>query len=155
MAELLGDIGLLLSRVEALPGVIGEAAKQIGKTAVLLNDAGDRYRMTVTAFNEEAKADLSHYLDHKMQVTADEQRAALQLIAQDMARLAFRSEALETAGNLKDLLGEATNLRKVIGEASSLVHRSVASRLVEHCITAVITAVITAALVVGLMTWLK
>lgn len=153
--ELFGEVDALLTRVKALPVVIGEAEKQLGKTIVLLNGSGDRYRMAVTAFNEQAKADLSEYLDDKMKVTADEQRAALQLIAQDVARLAFRSAALQSVGNLKDMLDEAAELRRIIGEAANLVGRSAGSRLVEHCVTAGITAAITTALVIGLMTWLN
>ncbi len=95
IAEVLGDLDGLLDRVEALPGRIGAAEAQLTATVAALADASDKYRMAVTAFNEQAKAELTEYLERKAgEITAktvEEQRVAMQ----EAARLAFRSEATD------------------------------------------------------------
>jgi hypothetical protein len=137
IAEVLGDLDALLTRVEALPVVVAAAEEKLIGTVMALNDAGDKYRMAVTAFNEQAKADLTEYLDLKAaQVSAktvEEQRAALQ----EVARLAFRSEASD----------KAASLGLVLGEAAKEFRRSVWSRLWEHAITAVLASGFTAGLI--------
>jgi hypothetical protein len=137
IAEVLGDLDALLTRVEALPVVVAAAEEKLIGTVTALNDAGDKYRMAVTAFNEQAKADLTEYLDLKAaQVSAktvEEQRAALQ----EVARLAFRSEASD----------KAASLGLVLGEAAKEFRRSVWSRLWEHAITAVLASGFTAGLI--------
>ncbi|MGJ0490051.1 hypothetical protein [Methylobacter sp.] len=137
IAEVLGDLDTLLARVEALPVVVAAAEEKLIGTVTALNDAGDKYRMAVTAFNEQAKADLTEYLDLKAaQVSAktvEEQRAALQ----EVARLAFRSEASD----------KAASLGLVLGEAAKEFRRSVWSRLWEHAITAVLASGFTAGLI--------
>jgi hypothetical protein len=137
IAEVLGDLDALLARVEALPAVVAAAEEKLIGTVTALNDAGDKYRMAVTAFNEQAKADLTEYLDLKAaQVSAktvEEQRAALQ----EVARLAFRSEASD----------KAASLGLVLGEAAKEFRRSVWSRLWEHAITAVLASSFTAGLI--------
>jgi hypothetical protein len=137
IAEVLGDLDALLTRVEALPAVVAAAEEKLLGTVTALNDAGDKYRMAVTAFNEQAKADLTEYLDLKAaQVSAktvEEQRAALQ----EVARLAFRSEASD----------KAASLGLVLGEAAKEFRRSVWSRLWEHAITAVLASGFTAGLI--------
>lgn len=140
IAELLGDVDGLLARVEALPAVVAGAEEKLSTTAKTLEDAGDKYRLAVTAFTEQAKAELSEYLDMKSgqaaQVaskTVEEQRAALQ----EAARLAFRSEASD----------KAANLGVVLGEAAKEFQRSMWSRLIEHAVTALIASGFTASLV--------
>ena len=141
IAEMLGDLDTLLARVEALPAAVGAAEERLGATVAALHDAGDKYRLAVTAFNEQAKADLTEYLDLKTaQVAAktiDEQRAALQ----EVARAAFRSEASD----------KAASLGLVLGEAAKEFRRSMGSRLMEHAITALIASAFTSGLVYAIL----
>lgn len=141
IAEVLGDLDALLARVEALPAVVAAAEEKLIGTVAALNDAGDKYRMAVTAFNEQAKADLTEYLDLKAaQVSAktvEEQRAALQ----EVASLAFRSEASD----------KAASLGLVLGEAAKEFRRSVWSRLWEHAITALLASGFTAGLIFAIV----
>ncbi len=141
IAEMLGDLDTLLARVEALPAAVGAAEDRLGATVAALQDAGDKYRLAVTAFNEQAKADLTEYLDLKTaQVAAktiDEQRAALQ----EVARAAFRSEASD----------KAASLGLVLGEAAKEFRRSMGSRLMEHAITALIASAFTSGLVYAIL----
>jgi len=141
IAEMLGDLDTLLARVEALPAVVSAAEERLGATVSALHDAGDRYRLAVTAFNEQAKADLTEYLDLKTaQVAAktiDEQRAALQ----EVARAAFRSEASD----------KAASLGLVLGEAAKEFRRSMWSRVMEHAITALIASAFTSGLVYAIL----
>jgi hypothetical protein len=92
--------------------------------------AGDKYRMAITVFTEQAKTELAEYLDRKTievsSKTVDEQRAVIQ----KAARVAFRSEASD----------KAANLGLVLGEAAREFRRSMWSRLMQHAITALIAS---------------
>lgn len=137
IAEMLGDLDVILARVEALPQLVAAAEEKLSNTVTAIEGAGDKYRMAVTAFNEQAKAELSEYLDRKTaevsSKTVEEQRAAIQ----EAARIAFRSEASD----------KAANLGIALGEAAKQFHRSMWSRLVEHAITALIASIFTATFV--------
>jgi len=137
IAEVLGDLDGLLTRVEALPAMVAGAEGKLSGTVAALDEAGDKYRLAVTAFTEQAKADLSEYLDLKTAKTVEEQRAALQ----EAARLAFRSEASD----------KAASLGVVLGEAAKEFRRSMWSRMMEHAVTALIASAFTAGLVYAIV----
>lgn len=144
IAEVLGDLDGLLTRVEALPAMVAGAEGKLSDTIAALNEAGDKYRLAVTAFTEQAKADLSEYLDlktaHAAQLatkTVEDQRAALQ----EAARLAFRSEASD----------KAASLGVALGEAAKEFRRSMWSRMMEHAVTALIASAFTAGLVYAIV----
>jgi hypothetical protein len=130
IAEMLGDLDTLLARVEALPALVATAEERLTSTVTALDNAGDKYRMAITAFTEQAKTELEEYLDRKTievsSKTVDEQRAAIQ----EAARMAFRSEASD----------KAANLGLVLGEAAKEFRRSMWYRLMEHAITALIAS---------------
>lgn len=137
IAEMLGDLDSIIQRAERLPDIVDAAEGKLTASAKALENAGDKYRLAVTAFNEEAKAELSEYLDRKttqaVAKTLEESKAAMQ----DAARLAFRSEASE----------KAANLGLVLADATKLFRRSMWSRIYEHAITAMIASATTAGLV--------
>ena len=130
IAEMLGDLDLLLARVEALPVLVATAEERLTSTVTALDNAGDKYRMAITAFTEQAKMELAEYLDRKtIEVslkTVEEQRAAIQ----EAARVAFCSEASD----------KAVNLGLVLGEAAKQFRRSMWTRLLEYAITALISS---------------
>jgi len=145
IAEMLGDMDTILARFEALPGVIADAEEKIANTAAALDDAGDKYRMAVTAFTEQAKTELSEHVARKageagdaLSKTVEEQRAAIQ----EAARFAFRSEASD----------KATSLGIALGQAAKEFRRSRWSRLWEHAITALIASGFTTGLVYAIFT---
>lgn len=137
IAEVLGDLDALLSRVEKLPLAVQESEYRVGATIAALGEAGDRYRLAITAFTEQSRDELTRFLERKAaEVSAnsvEEQRAALQAAA----FAAFRSEAAVRAGSL------AVQLESAAKE----FRRSRNSRLVEHGFTALLAALATAALV--------
>ena len=137
IAEVLGELDTLLARVEALPALVAVAEEKLTGTVAALDDAGDKYRMAVTAFTEQAKADLTEYLDRKA-VEVSSKSVGEQLAAmQEAARLAFRSEASD----------KAENLGLVLSEAAKDLRQSMWSRLTEHAVTALIASGFTASLV--------
>ena len=89
LAELLGDIDVLLKRTESLPDQILDAESKIKNTVALIDAAGDRYRLAVTAFNEEAKKDLSEFADRKIQII---QQASIKLAEEHQAFLKAQSQ---------------------------------------------------------------
>jgi hypothetical protein len=123
VAELLGDLDTLLQRIEALPSTVTSAEQRLAATAAALNAAGEQYRVAVTAFNEQAKADLSSYLDLKSSQVA---HAATQTLEQQRA-------ALQEAAR--------TGLQSVKFQPSRL------DRFAAHLLTALIAATSTAAMV--------
>ena len=126
MAELLGDMDALLERVEALPGQVTASEERLAASVAALEEAGDRFRLAVTAFTEQAKTELSDYLDRKAGEAADrtvaEQRAALE----EAARAVFRSESVV--------------LRNALAELSGQLRQSVGRRVLGHVVTALATA---------------
>ena len=104
IAELLGDVDRLLARVEALTALVAEADNRLTATAAALENAGDKYRLAVTAFTEQAKTDLAEYLDQRMEraasaarATLEEQRRALQEAARQTLGSAAPRKAADTA----------------------------------------------------------
>ncbi|WP_334188523.1 hypothetical protein [Noviherbaspirillum sp.] len=136
MVELLGDVDALLARVEQLPHAVMKAESALRATVTALEDAGDQYRIAVTAFNEQAKAELTQHLDRKAaevtSKTVDEQRAALQ----SAARAAFASA---TADN-------AAQLRISPDRVANHYQRTSKLRWIEHGMTALLASLLTAAM---------
>lgn len=137
IAEMLGELDVLLSRVEKLPQAVADAEAKLVGTVASLNDAGDRYRLAVTAFTEQARTELTEYLQRKAgdvaSKTVEEERSAMQ----EAARAAFRSEASD----------KATQLGIALGQAAKEFRRSIGSRLLEHGLTAALASILTASLV--------
>ncbi|GEM_PF-1012498 len=128
--ETLGELDRLITQVDALPKTLVSAEASLTATISALSDAGDKYRLAVTAFSDQAKADLTEFIERKallaLSKTTEEQRAAMQ----EAARLAFRAEAADKAAEL------AATLRKCAAE----LRQAGRSRLIEHAITALIAA---------------
>jgi hypothetical protein len=141
IAELLGDVDRLLARVEALPAQVAQAEAKVAGTITGLNEAGDRFRLAVTAFAEEARTGLAEYAQRKAgeagSRAADEARTAMI----DAAKQAFRSEAAD----------KAAQLAATLAQASREFRRSTWSRLAEHAITACTASAMTGALVLWIV----
>lgn len=136
-AETLGELNVVLARVDALLGMINSAEERLTGTVNALGDSGDKFRMAVSAFTEQAKADLSDYLDRKTieitTKTVEEQRAAMQ----EAARMAFRSEASD----------KAAALGLAFSNASKEFRRSMLVRLFELAVVALASSGLTGCLV--------
>ena len=137
VAELLGDLDSLLTRVEALPHAIANAQAKLTGSVAGLDSAGDKFRMAVTAFTSEARGELTDFLERKAgevaSRTVDEQRAAIQ----EAARAAFESAAFD----------KASQLVIALGQAAKEFRRATLSRLLEHGLIAVVASLLTAGLV--------
>lgn len=141
IAELLGDVDAIMARIEAMPATLAGAEDRVAATVAALNEAGDKYRLAVTAFTEQAKAELSEHLDRQQAKIAasriEEQTAAIE----EAARLAFRKEA----GN------EAAALGAALAAATKEIQRAHKSRLLDQLLVALVSSGITAAAVVALV----
>lgn len=137
IAEMLGDLDSIIQRAERLPDIVDAAEGKLTASAKALESAGDKYRLMATAFTEEAKAELSEYLDRKTTQAVAKTTEEIKAAMQEAARLAFRSEASE----------KAANLGLVLADAAKIFRRSMWSRIFEHAITAMIASATTAALV--------
>ena len=136
VAEMLGDLDGLLSRVEQLLVALNHSEKKTISTIKALDDAGDKYRDAVAAFNQQAKADLSEFMQEKAIDTAlktiEEQRAALQ----EIARTALQSVVKDSNESVKT----------VRRETARELHQTRIARLAEHTITAVVASGATTAI---------
>lgn len=93
VAEMLGDIDGMLARIEALPAKIAAAEAQLAASTATLDAASDRYRMTICAFTDQAKEQVTSYLERKAGETAahmlEDQRKELQeAVLQALATIA-------------------------------------------------------------------
>ena len=133
-AQMLGELDALVSKVEALPKAIDQAEKRVTDSVTTLDQAGDKFRMAVTAYVEQAKTELTEYLQRKSKevaaATVEEQRTVMQ----EAARAAFRTEAIE----------RAASLGRSLSEASKEFQRGHLSRIIEHGITALVASGLTA-----------
>jgi hypothetical protein len=138
VAEILGDVDVLLARVERVTEEIRAAERQVGATAATLNEAGDKYRLAITAFTDQAKTELTQFLQRKAgevaSKTVDEQRSAIQ----EAARHAFKSEASD----------KATALGLALGQAAREFRRSRLSWFAELTLAALLGSCLTAGAVI-------
>jgi hypothetical protein len=137
IAQMLGDLDGLLTRVEQLPKAIAEAEARLAATSRVLNDAGDKYRMAVTVFTEEAKTTLTDYLAQKASqmaaLTVEERRA----IIKQAAHSAYQFQAS----------GCVTQHQADVNRSAREDQRHRHRRLLEHGVTAALASVLTAAFV--------
>jgi hypothetical protein len=137
IAQMLGDLDGLLTRVEQLPKAIAEAETRLAATSGVLNDGGDKYRMAVTVFTEEAKRTLTEYLEQKISqvgiLTVEERRT----IIKETVRHAHQFHA---SGSVAQ---HQTDPNRSASEDRRRPHCSV----LEHGVTAALASVLTAALV--------
>lgn len=64
-AEILGDIDGLLKRIEHLPTIVDRCEERLSRKAARLEEAGTRYGQAVSGFTQEAKTELSVFLENK------------------------------------------------------------------------------------------
>lgn len=133
IAELLGDVEVLLNRADSVGNTINNATVALAATAAALDDGGDKYRLAITAFTEQAKIAIARSLEHAIAKTNEEERAAMQ----EAARLAFRSEASD----------RAADLARVLENAVRDLSQSRLTRLTESAIIAGVSSLVTALLV--------
>lgn len=135
-AQLFDESEHLFSRVEKLPPLIEAANQQLAKTAQALDEGADRYRLALTAFNAEARDELSELVQRKSKeasiVIVEDHRATLH----EIARAAFRSEASDKAAALANSLERASAELRLFRK----------SHLIETMIVSVASSAVTAAL---------
>lgn len=100
VAELLEDAGRIVARAEQLPALVEGVETRLTRSADALNDAGERYRLAVTTFTNEAKTELASQQDMHQATAA---RAAAKLLddsrqaMHEAARAAFNIEGTHRA----------------------------------------------------------
>lgn len=62
---MLGEIDQVLARIEALPPQVATLQARMLASAAILDAAGERYRTVVQAFTEQAKEQVSSYLERR------------------------------------------------------------------------------------------
>jgi orotidine-5'-phosphate decarboxylase len=137
----LEELDGLTGRVELLMTTVNHAAQGVNSMSDALTAASDNFRLSVTAFTEQAKVELTSHLERKAeqvgQATAAEVRGLLIGAAQAAAQEAFKSEAGD----------RAAALGKVLTSALIEFRSASRSRYIEHAFTAGIASFITAGLV--------
>ena len=109
IAELLGVLDGPVKRIEAMPAIVANSDLRLAESTAALQQASDQYRLAVTAFTDQAKAELGEYLDRSAALAAQQQRAALE-------------EAVSSALQV----GNAATLTSIVQELRAL--RAVRSR---------------------------
>lgn len=108
IAEILGDLDVVLARAEALPTALKEAEQRFLGSVAALDAGGDRYRMAITQFNEEAKREIQSSLERNLVKSIGDHNLAMQ----DAAKQAFLGEGSSQADSLRQSL--ATISREVL-----------------------------------------
>ena len=137
IAQMLEELDGLLGRAEQLPESIAQAEARVAVSVRILNEAGDRYRLAVTAFTEEAKTVLAEYVQHKAKEAADSTVERHRTALQEAALAALRCRDSQ----------HATEPGKGAEQREEEFRSRVRIRLFEHGITALVTSLLTATLV--------
>ena len=139
-AQMFEDFDTLVTKVEAVLKSSIELDRQLQATTQALDANGDRYRMAVTAFTEQAKAELSEHVQRATQIVMTQKADEIHMAMQKAARSAFEAQSWDTAGALADRLkGAASEFR-----------RGIWSRLIENGIVALLAGILASAMTYGL-----
>lgn len=107
--QALGEIDELVTRLERIAPVCKDADNKLTETVVALENATDRYRAAVTAFTEQARDELASYLEQRAAQVKAKTTEEIKVIMQETAQIAFRSEAIDRAGQLTIKLADCVS----------------------------------------------
>lgn len=98
------ELDTLLGRVEGLKKGIDESGEKLARSSESLDGASDRYRLAVTAFTDQAKGELTEYLQRKaaetVSITKDQQVEAMREAAAKALSNQVISRLINTAAEL-------------------------------------------------------
>ena len=138
--QILSEVDDLLRQAEILKAKLDAASKDLSLNVATLDEAGDRFRMAVTSFTEQAKAELSDHMERTAKVVLTQKADEIHMAMQKAARSAFEAQSWDTAGALADRLkGAASEFR-----------RGIWSRLIENGIVALLAGILASAMTYGL-----
>lgn len=81
LAEMLGDMDNLLTRIENLPQLIENCEKRLSAAATTLESAGEKYGQAVSSFTNQAKGELTGFLEKESVAAIERQIAVTQKAA--------------------------------------------------------------------------
>lgn len=125
LAEMLGDLDGMLTRIEKLPQLVENCEARLSAKADALQVSGDKYGQAVVAYTEQAKEELTDFLEKESMVTIEKHLAAIQKTFQDT------------------LDAESGN----IGSSQFADKRFLWMRLFEHTVIALLTSLLTVYLI--------
>ena len=136
-ALILGEIDQLLTRIEGLPAIVDASSNKLATTITTLNAAGDRYRLAVTSFTEDAKQETVEYLKRKTiqetSRTINEQRIAMD----EAARSAFNKAAIQ----------ESNRICSALADVSVQLKKASRTKLIETAAVAVMSSAVTSLII--------
>ena len=138
--QILSEVDDLIRQAETLKATLKAASQDLSRNVATLDDAGDRFRMAVTAFTEQAKAELTEHMERTAHVVLTQKADEILVAMQKAARTAFEAQSWDTAGALAD------RLKGAAGE----FRRGVWTRLIENGVVALLAGVLASALTYGL-----
>ena len=138
--QILSEVDDLIRQAETLKATLEAASQDLSRNVATLDDAGDRFRMAVTAFTEQAKAELTEHMERTAHVVLTQKADEILVAMQKAARTAFEAQSWDTAGALAD------RLKGAAGE----FRRGVWTRLIENGVVALLAGVLASALTYGL-----
>ena len=140
--QVLGELDDLVRKTESLKSNLDAASADLVMNVKTLDDAGDRFRMAVTSFTEQAKAELTEHMARSAKIVLTQKADEIHVAMQKAARSAFEAQSWDTAGALADRLkGAASEFR-----------RGIWSRLIENGIVALLAGILASAMTYGLTT---
>jgi hypothetical protein len=100
--QILSEVDGLIRQAETLKATLESASQDLSRNVATLDDAGDRFRMAVTAFTEQAKAELTDHMERTAHVVLTQKAEEIHVAMQKAARTAFEAQSWDTAGALAD-----------------------------------------------------
>ena len=140
LAQVFEDLDGMVDKMQAVQKTALESDRQLKATTAVLDDAADRFRMAVTSFTEQAKAELSDHMERSAQRVLTQKADEIQVAMQKAARTAFEAQSWDTASALADRLKDAANEFR----------RGIWTRLIENGMIALLAGIMASALTYGL-----
>jgi ssDNA-binding replication factor A large subunit len=138
--QILSEVDDLIRQAESLKATLQAASQDLSRNVTTLDDAGDRFRMAVTSFTEQAKVELTEHMERTAHIVLTQKADEIHATMQKAARTAFEAQSWDTAGALADRLKSAADEFR----------RGVWTRLVENGVVALLAGVLASALTYGL-----
>jgi hypothetical protein len=120
IAELLGDIDTLLARCDAFTAKVDALQVQMASNTATLDAAGERYRQAIITFTEQAKQQVSTYLERKAGEASAKILDSQQAELQNAVLRIVESAAHEAVGNARPVWLRLAELAGVAVLAAAL-----------------------------------
>ena len=125
--QLTGDMDELLQRIELFSVRMEETGEKLAFLTARLQEAGSRYGQAVSEFTEEAKTELSDYLENRTKALASKQAALVHEMVLENMKTGSDTMPLPCSGSVRK-----TRAERIAAHAATALCTSILTSLLTH-----------------------